>query len=297
MEKNNNLKKGLGIGALLSGINPEIVEQKKELTQKLSNTINYIPLIDIEVNPFQPRSEFDQEALQDLSLSIRTHGLIQPITVRHLGGGKYQLISGERRLRASHLANLEEIPAFVRLANDEEMLEMALIENIQRQDLNPIEIAITYKRLMEEFKLTQEELAPRVGKKRETISNYLRLLRLPEMIITGVQKGQITMGHAKALINLGDIALQISLFKEIIEKGLSVRQVEQLAQTYKQQPNTALAEKKIPFAHQMVQQQLTQLFNSKVQIKSNPNSGKGQIIVHFETDEDLKRLFEIIEKD
>jgi len=230
MAKRKN--KGLGIGALLGNIDADIdsSKNKKSLVNDLSNTVAFIPLTSIEVNPFQPRVTFEQEALQELSDSIATHGLIQPITVRHLGNNKFQLISGERRLRATQMAGLEEIPAFIRLANDQEMMEMALIENIQRQELNPIEIAITYGRLMKEFQLTQKQLADRLGKGRTTITNFLRLVSLPIKIQKGLQEGLITMGHAKVLLGVGseDFAFQNALYTDITNKQLSIRQAEEL---------------------------------------------------------------------
>ncbi len=227
MSKKN---KGLGVGALLSGINTNIdAEDKKELVSQLSNTATEIPLAYIEPNPFNPRVEFDAEALSELAESIKIHGLIQPITVRHLGGDKFQLISGERRWRASKMAGLEAVPAYVRIADDDAMLELALIENIQRQDLNAIEIATTYDRLMEELKLTHDTLSKRVGKKRSTVSNYLRLLKLPANIQAAIKAEELTMGHARALVNIEDIAVQAIISKEVIDKGLSVRQVEHYA--------------------------------------------------------------------
>jgi ParB family chromosome partitioning protein len=219
--------KGLGIGALLSTMNTNLqTEDKKELVSQLSTTVNEIPLANIEANPFNPRVEFDEEALNELSDSIKLHGLIQPITVRHLGGEKFQLISGERRLRASKLAGLESVPAYIRIADDDAMLELALIENIQRQDLNAIEIATTYDRLMDELKLTHDTLAKRVGKKRSTVSNYLRLLKLPANVQAAIKEENISMGHARALVNVEDLSLVNVICKEIIEKGISVRQVE-----------------------------------------------------------------------
>ena len=221
--------KGLGIGALLSTMNTNIEGDKKELVSQLSNTVTEIPLENIEANPFNPRVEFDDEALAELSSSIKLHGLIQPITVRHIGGDSFQLISGERRLRASKMAGLETVPAYVRIADDDAMLELALIENIQRQDLNAIEIATTYDRLMEELKLTHDTLSKRVGKKRSTVTNYMRLLKLPANIQAAIKADEVTMGHARALVNIEDLRLQALLCNEIIEQGLSVRQVEHYA--------------------------------------------------------------------
>lgn len=292
-------KKGLGIDALLGKINPDIDRQEKqEVVSQLSNTINKIPLINIEVNPFQPRVDFDPIALQELSDSIQVHGLIQPITVRHLHSDQFQLISGERRLRASKLAGLTEVPAYVRIANDQEMIEMALIENIQRQELNSVEIALTYQRLMEECQLTHDKLAERVGKGRTTITNYLRLLKLPPELQNGLKEGKITMGHARALINIPDIALQMSVYKDVVEKSLSVRQTEELASRYKQNsPNQTTANKpKLPTAHLQVQRDLTTLLSTRVALKRKAN-GKGQIVIHFEDDEDLNRILDKIEQE
>jgi ParB family chromosome partitioning protein len=229
MKKN----KGLGIGALLSTMNTNLeTDEKKELVNQLSTTVNEIALSNIEANPYNPRVEFDEEGLQELSESIKIHGLIQPITVRHLGGERFQLISGERRLRASKMAGIETVPAYVRIAGDDAMLELALIENIQRQDLNAIEIANTYERLMDEMKITHETLAKRVGKKRSTVSNYLRLLKLPAVIQAAIKEEKITMGHAKALVNVENLSLVNVVCKEIIEQDLSVRKTEHYAKLF-----------------------------------------------------------------
>jgi ParB family chromosome partitioning protein len=229
MKKN----KGLGIGALLSTMNTNLeTEEKKELVNQLSSTVNEIALSNIEANPFNPRIEFDEEALQELADSIKLHGLIQPITVRHLGDERFQLISGERRFRASKMAGLQLVPAYVRIAGDDAMLELALIENIQRQDLNSIEIANTYERLMEELKITHETLAKRVGKKRSTVSNYLRLLKLPASIQAAIKEDKITMGHARALVNVENLSLVNVVCKEIIEHDLSVRKTEHYAKLF-----------------------------------------------------------------
>jgi ParB family chromosome partitioning protein len=298
MSKRKN--KGLGIGALLGNIDPNIEsqEERKEVVSDLSNKIAMIPLINIEVNPFQPRVDFDQDALEELSGSIQVHGLIQPITVRHLGGGKFQLISGERRLRASKIANLTEVPAFVRVANDQEMLEMALIENIQRQDLNAIEVAITYQRLMEECRLTHQELSDRMSKGRATITNYVGLLKLPPVIQSGIKDSEISMGHARTLISIQDIAVQMSLFKEIVDKKLSVRQAEELAKRYKDgiKPKKRQLTLDLPPAHQDLQTRLTSFLETKVSLKRNQD-GKGHIQINFTSDEDLNRILDILEQE
>lgn len=294
MAKRKN--KGLGIGALLNSIDTDIdVNSKKELVGNLSNTVATIALDRIEVNPFQPRVDFEPEALQELSDSIAVHGLIQPITVRHLGNGKYQLISGERRLRASKMAQLKEVPAYVRVANDQEMLEMALIENIQRQELNPIEIAITYGRLMRECDLTHKQLAERMGKGRATVSNFVRLLNLPEVVQKSLKIGDISMGHAKVLLGLDDIALQLAVFNDILIKKLSVRQAESLVMTYKGKKTSNKSNQRLPLAHQKVQDDLTNYFNTKVSLSANPN-GKGKIVISFNDSEDLNRILDILDK-
>ncbi len=289
--KDKKENKGLGIGALLSNINPEI-------EQPAAIGVQEIAVNQITVNPFQPRTDFDPQALAELADSIRQHGLIQPLTVRHLGGDDYQLISGERRLRASKLAGLQTVPVFVREANDEDMMEMALIENIQRQDLNAIEVAITYKRLMEEFSLTQELVAQKVGKKRETVTNYLRLLKLPETIQLALQQGKISMGHARALVGIGDFALQMSVFREIIDKDLSVRAVEQLAQRYREAAVTTTQSKpalKLPLAHEDLQRRFAHWLSTRVVVQRAP-TGKGQMVIHFQSDEDLNRILDILDK-
>ena len=245
MAKRKN--KGLGISALLGNIDADIdsSKNKKNLVSDLSNTVAFIPLTSIEVNPFQPRVTFDKDALRELSDSIAVHGLIQPITVRHLGDNKFQLISGERRLRASKIAELTEIPAFIRLANDQEMIEMALLENIQREELNPIEIAITYGRLMKECELTHKQLAERLGKGRATITNFTRLLTLPEEIQMGLQEDKIKMGHAKALLGIEEWAFRSALYNKSLAKNfLFVKQKKWSNCTKKEQHNKKLKQKK-----------------------------------------------------
>lgn len=295
MAKHKN--KGLGIGALLGNIDADIESAKKKqaIVSDLSNTVAFIPLTSIEVNPFQPRVDFDQIALKELSDSIAVHGLIQPITVRHLGNNKFQLISGERRLRASKMADLEEIPAFIRLANDQEMIEMALIENIQRQQLNPIEVAITYGRLMKECDLTHLQLAERVGKARTTITNFTRLLSLPEAIQKGLKENNISMGHAKALLGVDDYAFQMATYKNILEKELSVRQTEDLVKLKKGTANAkGKGKKALPQAYQKVQSELTSMLSTRVNLKADAK-GKGQIVINFTNTDDLNRILDLLE--
>jgi ParB family chromosome partitioning protein len=287
------VKRGQGISALLSSIDTELEENPQEVVNRLSSTVIEIPLTQIEVNPFQPRVDFDQDALRELSESIRVHGLIQPITVRRLENNKYQLISGERRMRASIMAGLVAVPAYIRVANDQEMLEMALVENIQRQDLNPVEVALTYQRLLEECNLTHETLSARVGKERSTVTNFLRLLKLPPDIQTALKEGRISMGHAKALISLEDPAFQLALFSQVIRDGLSVRQVEQLAQQYKAPKGNKVAKTGLPEAYKSVQDNLSSKLGAKVTLKREKD-GRGSIQIPFASDEDLNRLLDML---
>jgi ParB family transcriptional regulator, chromosome partitioning protein len=287
---------GRGLGALLqdsSSYNPT------ERTPARTG-IGTIPVEAIEVNPFQPRTEFDQEALQELAESIRIQGIIQPITVRKIEEEKFQLISGERRLQASKLAGLEEIPAYIRTANDQQMLEMALIENIQRQDLNAIEVALSYQRLISECDLKQEELGDRVGKKRTTVNNYLRLLRLPPDIQAGLRDNLISMGHARALINIENVDVQLDLYKQIIAEELSVRKVEALVRDI--MTNGARKKDKQTKARPELSQEIKQLqsklsshFGTKINISSN-DKYKGEIKIPFLSLDDLNRILEILEK-
>jgi len=289
---------GKGIRALLSNIestnNPK---EKTELVKELNSSILEIPINKIEVNPFQPRTEFDQEELEELSQSIRIHGLIQAITVRSIGGEKYQLISGERRLRASKLAGLKKVPAFIRVADDQALLEMALIENIQRSNLNAIEVAISYQRLMVECDLTHESLSERVGKKRSTISNYVRLLKLPPQIQSSIKNNEISMGHARALAGIDDVGLQLDIYKEVINKKMSVRALESLIKTYNN-PQPAPSVSSAPSISpevKKIQSQLSASLGTAVKIKRN-ESGKGEISIKFGSDRELNNLLEILEK-
>lgn len=266
-------------------------------------SINEIPVEQIERNQYQPRQEFADEALEELADSIKTHGIIQPLTVRKVSDTEYQLISGERRLRAAKLAGLKLVPAYVRTANDEQMLEWALIENIQREDLNPIEIAKSYERLVEEMGITQEKVADKVGKKRSTVTNYLSLLKLPEEVVLALRRGTkdahnpgISMGHAKAIKNIEDPVLQMQLFNDIMERYLSVRQTEVLAKKLKE----GLAKKPDPEAHpqqvhlDQVARQLEEKFGNRVQLKQKA-TGSGNITIPFSNTDDLNRILEILD--
>ncbi len=259
--------------------------------------INEIELSKIEANPFQPRSKFDEETLKELAESIKELGLIQPITLRKIDGGKYQIIAGERRFRAAQMAGLETIPAYIRKAKDEGMLEMALVENIQREDLDAIEIALSYQRLLEELQFTQEELSSRVGKKRSTIANYLRLLKLPAIIQKGLVDGQISMGHARAIINIDDAATQTLIFNQIVKMGLSVRRVEEIVRNLNTEDSKETAEQekqKFPKEFQSLKKQLDRIFGSNIDFSMNSN-GKGKIIIPFKSSADLDRIVKIIE--
>ena len=262
MSKNKRVL-GRGLSALLENDNTDITNNqiKKETLSEAVGSVAMISIGQIEANPFQPRTKFGEEALTDLCNSIATLGIIQPVTVRKLGYNKYQLISGERRFRASQLVGLDEIPAYIRIANDQAMLEMALVENIQRADLDAVEVAISYQRLIDECKLTQEELSHRVGKKRSTVANYLRLLKLPAEIQNAIVDKTITMGHARALINLQDTATQLKMFKEILQNELSVRQTEELVKERKPSKTVKKAAPvPLSFHEQKMKADLSELF-------------------------------------
>jgi ParB family transcriptional regulator, chromosome partitioning protein len=256
-----------------------------------------IDITDIEPNPFQPRIHFAREQLEELSTSIAQLGIIQPITVRKTKDGKFQIISGERRWRASKMAGLKEIPAYVRLADDQGMLEMALVENIQRQDLDAIEVAISYKRLIEECEITQEEMSDRIGKKRSTVTNYLRLLKLPPIIQAGIRDRMLGMGHARALVNLEDENQQLRLYKEIVSDDLSVRQVEERVRRARETTTAPGKNGKAPLpeAHRKLRDQLQGFLGSKVSISRSAN-GRGKVTINFSSDEDLSRIVEILNK-
>lgn len=259
--------------------------------------INEIDLSKIEANPFQPRTNFDEETLKELAESIKEIGLIQPITLRKIADDKYQIIAGERRFRAAQMAGLESIPAYIRKAKDEGMLEMALVENIQREDLDAIEIALSYQRLLEELDFTQEELSARIGKKRSTIANYLRLLKLPAVIQKGLINKQISMGHARAIINIEDAETQTLIYNQIIKMGLSVRRVEEIVRNLdnegvKTQEHSE--KQKFPKEYQSVKKQLDKIFSSKVDFSMN-NNGKGKIVIPFKSATELERIVKIIE--
>ncbi len=289
---------GRGLSALLENANTDITNTAPEA--KPANSTSEILISQIQANPFQPRTEFEETALQELAESIKVHGVIQPITVRKMGYDMYQIISGERRTRASILAGLSKIPAYIRVANDQEMLEMALIENIQREELNPIEIALSYKRLMEECSLKQDEVGDRVGKNRSTVTNYLRLLKLPDSVQLALKEGKITMGHARAIINIDDAKKQEWMLEQMLANELSVRHVENLVREEQQKaevkPSKPAAKAPKTEAFQQVQHQLSERFNSKISIKAD-DKGRGSIKITFRSQADFQRIVDLIQPD
>lgn len=288
---------GRGLGALLEDSSSSQRGISSDRASQV-NMMDEIPLKNIEVNPYQPRTDFDKESLEELAESIRVQGIIQPITVRKLNKNSFQLIAGERRYQASKIAGLEGIPAYVRVADDQQMLEMALIENIQRKDLNAIEIALSYQRLLSECNLKQEQLGDRVGKNRTTINNYLRLLKLPPDIQVALRDNQISMGHARALINIENVDAQLDIFKRTIEEDLSVRRVEALVRdlvtgiSRKQEKKDGNQGQ--PYEIKQLQTRLSSHFGTNIQIKSN-NHNKGEIKIPFVSAEDLNRILEILD--
>jgi ParB family chromosome partitioning protein len=298
--KRNGL--GRGLSALLENSNTDITSNKKEGDAKVSGAVANIEISTIETNPFQPRTNFEEQALNELAASIAEHGIIQPITVRKLGYDKYQLISGERRFRASQLAGLTSVPAYIRIANDQAMLEMALVENIQRENLNAIEVAISYKRLIDECTLTQEQLSQKVSKQRSTITNYLRLLKLPVEIQLAIINGDISMGHARALINIENTDNQLEVYHQIVVNNLSVREAEDLARGVKTEKKTTTQEKldnkskkvTLTLEKSKIVDDLRAVFNTKVNI-SQENNGKGKIVIPFKSDNDLKRILDLLD--
>lgn len=280
---------GRGLGALIESADTSV---KKEII----GTIIDIEISRIEVNPFQPRKTFDEEALGELAGSIKELGVVQPITVRAIDGDRFQLITGERRLRASKIAGLDKIPAYIRLADDQGMLEMALVENIQREELDAIEIALSYNRLMDECSLTQDNLSERVGKKRATIANYVRLLRLPAAIQHGIKSKKISMGHARALLGLSDEDTQLMVYQQILKYDFSVRKVEDIVHNFSKEDDSALKEKKKKEDEYLqLKNHLSKYFGCEVEFKRNPG-GKGKIIIPFANDEDLERIAAILDK-
>ncbi|MCL6296604.1 ParB/RepB/Spo0J family partition protein [Jejuia spongiicola] len=289
---------GRGLSALLKDPSNDIQSVQDKNADKVIGNIVELDLDFIEVNPFQPRTKFSEESLRELASSIKELGIIQPITVRKLGLNKYQLVSGERRFRASKLIGLETIPAYVRIANDQESLEMALVENIQRQDLDPIEIALSYQRLIDEINLTQEQMSERVGKKRSTIANYLRLLKLDPIIQTGMRDGFISMGHGRALITIEDQSIQLDIYEKILSDKLSVRETEGLVRNFN--ANETLAPEKkdeeedVPKFIKKGITAFSEYFGHKIDVKVSKN-GKGKITIPFHSEEDFNRIKKLVQ--
>lgn len=292
--KQNKDLLGKGIRSLLQNIDADLKTTAGSLkTNVVENAtgITRIPVQDIEPNPKQPRSDFDEKALKELADSIRLHDIIQPVTVSRLANGKYRLIAGERRWRASKLAGIADIPAYIRQANDTQLLELALLENLQREDLNAMEISLSYKRMMEELEYTQEQVAERMGKDRSTVANFIRMLKLPPDIQLAVRSGELSMGHARALINVDTVDKQLYIFKEIKEKGLSVRQTEALVRNlYKQGGAVKKSSKSaLPAGFQRIEDKLASHFSTRVKLRHSRN-GSGQILIEYYSQEELNKI-------
>ena len=285
---------GRGLEAILRSPDTDITS--KDISGNyVVGAIANLDINKIEANPFQPRNKFEEEALNELSLSIKEQGVVQPVTVRKLGYDKYQLISGERRLRAAKLAGLENIPSYIRVANDKQMLEMSLIENIHREDLNAIEIGISYQRLMEECKLTQEELSKRIGKQRSTIANFVRLLKLPAEIQIAIRDGLITAGHARSFINLENREDQLQLLSEVLENDLSVREIEKKVKK-RNNPGCKKPSNKnmlLPEKYRTFRSNLSEKLKTKVDVKKN-NNGRGSIVISFKSDEEMDKIISLL---
>lgn len=297
---------GKGLAALLEDSGSDITSSPRIVNGNTAvvGTVANVSLFQIEANPFQPRNEFEKQALVELAQSIKEYGLIQPITVRKVGFDKFQIISGERRFRASQLAGLEQIPAFIRIANDKTMLEMALVENLQREDLNAIEIALGYKRLIEECNLTQEQLSQKVGQDRSTVTNFLRLLKLPEPIQAALRDKKITMGHARALLSVDDAQMQTKILNDILKNELSVRRIEEYARTYSgKKPRTQKTESGkqnksilLSFGEQKLQEDLNSIFKTSVTVEKKSDN-EGKITIHFKNEEALNHIKSILDLD
>jgi ParB family chromosome partitioning protein len=302
MVKRSSLGKGLG--ALLEDSSNDLASAARIASGNTAvpGSVANIPITHIEANPFQPRNEFEKQALRDLASSIKEYGLIQPITVRKVSLNKFQIISGERRFRASQLAGFEQIAAYIRIANDKTMLEMALVENVQRQDLNAIEIALGYKRLIEECNLTQEQLSNKVGQDRSTVTNFLRLLKLPEPIQAALRDKKITMGHARALLSVTDAQMQTKMLNDILKDELSVRRIEEYVRDYsgkgKSQKSKTKSQKRsagaLSFQDQKLQEDLSDHFKTAVKLEKE-NNGGGKIVIPYKSENDLKRITRLLD--
>lgn len=296
MSKGKPRKKALGRGLDAILQSPETDITSTDISGGyVAGAIAEIEVDKIEANPFQPRSDFDEMNLREMAESIKAQGIIQPVTVRKLGYDKYQLISGERRLRATRMAGLKKIPAFIRIANDEQMLELALIENVHRKNLNAIEIAISYQRLIDECELTQEQLSEKIGKNRTTITNFLRLLKLPPEVQVALRDGFITMGHARALISVEKEKDQLAILEKILKEGLNVRQVEELVRNLNKKPAKPVPVKKgiLPEKFKNTTAVLSRKFGTKVSLRRN-NKGKGSIVISFRNDDELEKIISLM---
>ncbi len=295
---------GKGLGALLDASNSPTPQESihKEVVSTVDTTsvenkggVSLVAITNIEANPFQPRTHFEKDALTELTESIKVHGIIQPITVREIGTGKYQIISGERRFRASQAAGLSELPVYVRKADDTTMLEMAIIENVQRKDLNAIEVALSYQRLIDECDITQEKVSERVSKSRSSVTNYLRLLNLPDEIQAGIRDQKIAMGHARALVSFSSDAEKIKVYRQIIDHKLSVRKVEELASALKSElPKTKKKKNELPKSVLKIKDNLSFHFGSKININRD-TKGKGKIVIPFDNDEHLQKIIDLLD--
>ncbi|MBC7588489.1 MAG: ParB/RepB/Spo0J family partition protein [Chitinophagaceae bacterium] len=297
--KSNKDAIGKGLRSLLSNIDQDLKNTAGTLKTNVVEQVTHssrIPLADIQVNPKQPRRDFDETALSELATSIKTHDIIQPLTVTKLANGKYQLIAGERRFRASKIAGLKNVPVYIRQANDKELLELALLENLQREDLNAIEIGLSYKRMMEELDYTQEQVAERMGKERSTVTNYIRLLKLPPDIQLAVRNGSLSMGHARALVNIDTIDKQLYVYAEIKNKQLSVRQTEELVRKLYKGGNDAVkssAKPDLPQAYKKIEDNLASHFSAKVKLVHS-NNGSGSITVEYFSLQELNKILDLM---
>ena len=283
-----------GLGRGLGSILPDAADFEVGKPEK-GDSISMVPVAKIVANPYQPRKEFDNEALEELAQSIRQQGVITPVTVRKMPDGTFQLIAGERRFRAAQKAGLKELPAYIRVATDTQMMEMALVENIQRADLNAIEVAQAYRQLIEECRLTHEELSEKVGKNRSTITNYLRLLSLPDEVQQAIGSGQISMAHARVLAGLDDAGRQLEILHAIVERNLSVHQTEQMTKSAKPEPKVQVRRRgDLPETHSAAQKRLKERLQSTVEIKRSQR-GKGTLTIAFNSDSDFERIMAIIE--
>jgi ParB family chromosome partitioning protein len=291
--KQNKDLLGKGIRSLLQSIDADLKTSSGQLKQNVvenATATNRISVDEVEANPKQPRRDFDEQSLNELADSIRLHDIIQPITVTRLPNGKYRLISGERRLRAARIAGIKDIPAYIRQANDSQLLELALLENLQREDLNAMEVSLSYKRMMEELEYTQEQVAERMGKDRSTVANFIRLLKLPPDIQLAVRSGELSMGHARALINVDTIDKQLLIYKEIREKGLSVRQTEALVRNlYKEGSVKKVSKSQLSPAFQRIEDKLASHFSTRVKLRHSRN-GSGQIIIEYYSQEEFNKI-------